>query len=225
MTFEECATEIAAEMLRKSGVKEWTDSDVRAAIAEAAVEIATSIFFESSPDMAVTAVGRQQQATAKVFKSSGGDAAITLTSVGNNAARQSVKLDLGATRAAAYAVWAGFEIAATPTAGNPIEIWWAPSPSASAGTDEVGNIAGTDSAYSGYSSNLAASVPQLVFVGNFVCTAQATATVQKGFVGIFCPPTRYGTLVVYNKSGAALHSSATNMFVQFVPIEDTSEPS
>ena len=175
--------------------------------------------------MAVTAVGRQQSGTAKTIKSSGGDAAITLTSVANNAARQAAKLDLGATRAAAYNVSADFEIAATPTAGATIELWWAPSSSATAGTDNPGGIGGTDSAYTGYSSNLAASVVQLQFIGNFVCTAQATATVQKAFVGVLCPTMRYGTLVVYNKSGAALHSSATNMQIVLTPIEDTSEPS
>lgn len=175
--------------------------------------------------MAVTAVGRQQSGTAKTIKSSGGDATITLTSVANNAARQAAKLDLGATRAAAYNVSADFEIAATPTAGATIELWWAPSSSATAGTSNPGGIGGTDSAYSGYSSNLAASVVQLQFIGNFVCTAQATSTVQKAFVGVLCPTMRYGTLVVYNKSGAALHSAATNMQIVLTPIEDTSEPS
>ena len=175
--------------------------------------------------MAVTAVGRQQSGTAKTIKSSGGDVAITLTSVANNAARQAAKLDLGAVRAAAYNVSADFEIAATPTAGATIELWWAPSSSGTAGTDNPGGVSGTDAAYSGYSSNLAASIVQLQFIGNFVCTAQATATVQKAFVGVLCPTHRYGSLVVYNKSGAALHSSATNMQIVLTPIEDTSEPS
>lgn len=175
--------------------------------------------------MAVTAVGRQQSGTAKTIKSSGGDVAITLTSVANNAARQAAKLDLGATRAAAYSVAADFEFAATPTAGATVEIWWAPSSSATAGTDNPGGVGGTDSAYSGYSSNLAASVIQLQLIGVFVTTAQATATVQKAFVGVLCPTMRYGTLVVYNKSGAAFHSSATNIQIVLTPIEDTSEPS
>lgn len=175
--------------------------------------------------MAITAVGRQQSGTAKSFKSSGGSAVITLTSVANNAARQSDKLDLGAVRGVAYNVSADFEMAATPTAGAVIELWWAPSSSGTAGTDNPGGVSGADGSYAGYSSNLAASVVQLQFIGNFICTAQATATVQKAFVGVLCPTMRYGTLVVYNKSGAAFHSSATNIQIVLTPIEETSEPS
>src|SRR3954466_15710006 len=117
----------------------------------------------------------QQTGVTKSFKSSGGSAAITMTSVANAAARQSVKLDLGASRAAAYYLRCDNEIAATPTAGNTIDYYWAPSSSATAGTDNPGGVGGTDSAYAGYSSNLTASLPQLQFIGSMVCTAQATA--------------------------------------------------
>lgn len=173
--------------------------------------------------MALPDYGRVQNGTSKVFKSSGGDAAITLASLANGSARQSVKLDLGSTRAQIYAVKADFEIAATPTAGNTIDLYWAPSTSSTAGTDNPGSISGTDAAYSGYSSNLAASLKQLVFIGSFVCTAQATSTVQKAFVAMFVPPARYGSLVVYNQSGAALHSSNTNINITFMPMEDVIE--
>lgn len=173
--------------------------------------------------MAITATFRQQAGTAKTFKSSGGDAAITLTSVADAAARQSVKLDLGATFATLYRVRCEVEIAATPTAGKTIDLYWAPSSSATAGTDNPANVSGTDAAYSGYSSNLAASVKQLVFIGSHSCTAQATATVQIGEVGAFRPTHRYGSLVVVNNSGASLHSSATNMQIVFTPLEETAE--
>lgn len=180
--------------------------------------------------MAVTAVGRIQSGTAKTIKNSGGDAAITLASLANSSsestgARQAVKLDLGATRARAYTVTATFEIAATPTAGNVIELWWSPSSSATAGTANQGNATGTDAAYTGYSSNITASLKHCLFIGNFVCTAQATTTVQAAFVGILVPPHRYGCLIVWNKSGAALHSTETNQAITLTPIEDTSEPS
>lgn len=165
---------------------------------------------------------RVADATSKTFKSSGGDATLTLTSVSNGAARQSAALDLGSTRPELQSVTASFEIAATPTAGNTIDLYWAPSTDNSVYPANVGT---TDAAYSGYSSNLTAAIKQLQFIGSFICTAQATATVQKGFVGVFRPPTRYGVLVVVNNSGAALHSSATNMVVTFTPvagvIEDT----
>ena len=162
----------------------------------------------------------QQVGTLKTFKSSGGDAAITMTSVANAAGRQSAKLDLGAARAATYYVRIDCEWAATPTAGNTLDLYWAPSSSATAGTDNPGGVGGTDSAYAGYSSNLTASLPQLQFIGSMVTTAQATATVQKGVVGPFQPAQRYGTLVVVNNGGSAIHSSATNIQFVLTPIED-----
>ncbi len=168
-----------------------------------------------------------QNGTDLVVKNSGGDAAITLASLANSTsestgARQAVKLDLGATRAEYYRVWATFEIAATPTAGNVIEIWWSPSNSATAGTDNMGNATGTDAAYTGYSSNITESLQHCQFVGAFVCTPQATTTVQKGQVaGKFAPADRYGNLIVWNKSGAALHSTETNQSITLSPIEGT----
>lgn len=164
---------------------------------------------------------RQQVGTEITFKSSGGDGAITMTSVANNAARQSAKIDLGALRAARYVVRADVELAATPTAGNVIELWWNPSSSGTAGTDNRANASGTDAAYSGYSSNLDASLPQLQPIGVLVCTAQATSTVQKGVVSEdFRPLHRYGSLIVVNRSGAAFHSSASNVVFTLTPIED-----
>lgn len=180
--------------------------------------------------MAVTAVGRIQSGTPITVKSSGGSFAITTASLANSSsestgARQSAKIDFGATRARAYALWAAIEIAATPTAGNVIEHWVSPSSSGTAATDNMGGASGSDAAYSGYSSNITASLKQCTFVGNFICTAQATATVQKAFVGIYVPTHRYGNLIVWNKSGAAFHSSDTNIVWTFIPLEDTSEPS
>ena len=175
--------------------------------------------------MALPDVFRIQNGTAKVIRNSGGDAAITLASLANAAGRQSVKLDLGATRAALYRVKATFEIAATPTAGNSIDLYWAPSTSGTAGTDNPANVTGTDAAYAGYSSNLTAAIKQLVFIGSFVCTAQATSTVQAAIVGSFNPQLRYGSLVVVNNSGAALHSTETNQAITLVPVEDVIEDS
>lgn len=175
--------------------------------------------------MAITAAYRVQVGTLKTIKNSGGDAAITLASLSNGAARQAVKLDLGATRALWYDVYVDVELAATPTAGNTIDIHWAPSSSATAGTDNGGNVTGTDAAYAGYSSNLDATLPQLQMAGSLVVTAQATATVQKGYAGRFSPAQRYGSLVVVNRSGAAFHSTDTNQQIRLVPVEGTQEAS
>ena len=143
---------------------------------------------------------------------------LDLTSVANSAARQSDKVDLGANRAPAYEVLAAFELAATPTAGSVIELWWAPSSSGTAAKGNPGGVAGADGAYAGYSSNLADSINQCQFIGDFVCTVQATATIQIGRVGTLIPRFRYGTLVVRNLSGAAFHSDAVESHVVFQPI-------
>jgi hypothetical protein len=143
---------------------------------------------------------------------------LDLTSVADTGARQSAKVDLGAERGQAYHVRCAFEMAATPTAGEVIELYWAPSQHATAATGNPANVSGSDAAYTGYSSNLADSVKQLQFIGAFVCTVQATATVQVGEVGQFEPPERYGSLVVKNESGAAFHSDAVETHVVFDPI-------
>jgi hypothetical protein len=143
---------------------------------------------------------------------------ITLAALADGAARQSAKVDLGEHRAAEYHVRAAFEIAATPTAGDVIELYWAPSQHATAANGNPGGASGADAAYAGYASNMAASVLQLQFIGVFVCTANATATVQVGEVGVFSPPERYGSLIVRNESNAALHADDVEIHVVFDPI-------
>lgn len=216
---------ILLAFMAKSGVREWEQPEVRQFMTLAALEMAANILSNSGELMAVTGVARQQTGTVKTIKASGGDAAMTTASLANGSYRQSAKLDLGSPFGQVYAVRSRRELAATPTAGNTLDYWWSPSTSATAGTDNDGGCSGTDAAYTGYSSNAAASVKQLIFIGSLVCTAQATATVQKGFVGYFTPPTRYGSLVELNGSGAAIHSSDTNNEVTLTPVEFTQEPS
>jgi len=146
------------------------------------------------------------------------DVQLSLASVANAAARQSTKVDLGENRAQAYHVRAALEMAATPTAGNTIELYWSSSQSSTAGNGNPASVTGSDSAYSGYSSNLTASVRQLILIGVFVCTAQATSTIQVAEVGLFSPPERYGSLVVVNNSGAAFHSDDVECHVVLDPI-------
>lgn len=139
-------------------------------------------------------------------------------SVTNNSYRQSTKVDLGAARAEKYKVRAALEFGATPTAGARVNFYWAPSGSSTAGTGNAGAVSGADSAYTGYSSNGDASVKQLDFIGSFVCTAQATGTIQVAEVGEFSPSERYGSLVVKNASGATMHTDSAEHHVVFDPI-------
>jgi hypothetical protein len=151
------------------------------------------------------------------------DCQISLASVADGAARQSAKVDLGAERAQVYKVRAAFEMAATPTTGEVIELYWAPSSSSTAGNGNAGNTTGADAAYAGYSANLGASVKQLDFIGVFVCTVQTTTTVQVAEIGSFIPSERYGSLVVKNESGAAFHSDDVECHVVFDPIVPESQ--
>lgn len=161
---------------------------------------------------------KQTQENELVISATGPGGTITLTSLANAAARQSTVVDLGATTALFaefFSVFVEFEMAATPTAGNSIDIYFAPSPTS---TVSVGGVDGTDSAYTGYNSNLNDSLKHLDFVGSHICTADSTTTVQKSFIGRYSPGSRYLSIVIENKSGAAFHSSATNHKIRLIPL-------
>lgn len=172
------------------------------------------------PDYAKISIG-----TPKVLRSSAGDAAITLASLANGngtsaGGRQSATLDLGVNFAQRWRIDTEFELAATPTAGNAINLFASFSNSSGAG---FGNTSGADAAYTGYSNNIDAATKQLNFLGSHICTAQATSTVQKSNVGVFFPTGRYLNLVVDNRSGAAFHSSDSNCLIRLTPLEESIE--
>ena len=146
------------------------------------------------------------------------NAQIITAALADGAARQSAKVDLGEDWAQAYSVRGAFEMAATPVTGDIIELDWAPSQASVAANANPGGVAGADSAYAGYSANLAASVLQLEYIGAFVVTVQVTGTVQIAEIGVFSPTERYGTLVIKNESAAAFHSDDVECHVVFDPI-------
>ena len=134
------------------------------------------------------------------------DVELALASVANGSYRQSAKFDFGSKWALGYKAKLAIELAATPTAGNTISLFLAPSDFSTAGNGNAGGVSGSDSAYTGYSSNADASVKQLKLISVFVVTAQATGTVQILEGQTFVPPSRYGSIVILNSSGAAVHS-------------------
>jgi len=148
------------------------------------------------------------------------DVQLSLASIADAASRQSAKVDLGATRARTYEVIAAIEFAATPTAGELVHFYWAPSPDATAANGNPGGCSGSDAAYAGYSSNMADSLRQLMHVGVMEVTVQVTTTVQIARCGRFQSPTRYGSLVVRNESGASFHSDDVESHVIIEPIID-----
>ena len=147
---------------------------------------------------------------------------LATASVSDAAGVNSDKVDLGATRAAQYAVDAALEFAATPAAGEVVELYWSASPDATAANGNPGKPDGVDGAYTGDGAGtLAESVKQMQLIGVFVCTDLPTATgVQVGHVGVFSPAHRYGQLVLVNNSGAAMHSDDVENHVVMTPIVD-----
>lgn len=141
---------------------------------------------------------------------------LDLTSVANGAARQGAKGDLGDPRSLSYTVRAAIEFAVAPTAGTVVEYYWSASESSTAATGNDGGASGSDAAYKAGEED--EWKRQLTPIGALIATADATATVQIQTINSdFRPPSRYGMVVVVNKSGQALHSDAVEMFVALVP--------
>ncbi len=155
-----------------------------------------------------------KQGTGKVWKHAGGDYAITLTGIANNAARQGIKGDLGATFAPRWAVTLEINLDAAPTAGNVIELYWAPSHD---NTTFPGGADGTNSAYKAGEED--EWKKQLLLIGALVVTADGDAVVQTQVL-VFWPPARYGAPVVVNKSGQVFEGDDDAHRITFMPLID-----
>jgi len=220
--------DIYLAMLAKSGVREWENAAVNESLWVAALDAADGLLgiteYEDI-DMALPDFFKVSAGTALTLKSSGGSAAITLASLANGngtsaGGRQSATLDLGAKWAQRWRINTEFELAATPTAGNAINLFASYKDASGAGD---GNTSGSDAAYTGYSNNIDAATKQLEFLGSHIVTAQATSTVQKACPGVFFPKGRYLNLVVDNRAGSAFHSSDTNCVITLTPLEESIE--
>lgn len=220
--------DIYLALIAKSGVREWEEPpEIRAAIWTAAIDAADGLLgiTDEETNMALPDFFKIKNGTAKTLKSSSGTAAITLASLANGngtstGGRQGATLDLGEYWAQRWRIDTDFELAATPTAGNAINLFGSYGDATGAGR---GNTSGSDAAYTGYSNNIDAATKQLELIGCHICTAQATSTVQKAIAGVFFPKGRYLNVVVDNRSGAAFHSSDTNCVITFTPLEESVE--
>jgi hypothetical protein len=223
MTPQEMYQRFVSDLIAKSGVREWQEPESRAAIIATAIEFVDGFF--GVDEMALPDFFKVSEGTAKTIRNSGGTAAITLASLANGngtstGGRQSASLDLGSNWAQRWRLECNFELAATPTAGNAVNLFASWNTSTGAGD---GNTSGSDAAYTGYSNNIDAATRQLEFLGSHICTAQATSTVQRSLVGVIFPKGRYLNLVVDNRSGAAFHSTDTNQVITLTPLEESIE--
>lgn len=143
-----------------------------------------------------------------------------MSGVADGAGVQSAKADLGATRAPYYSVIATIDwTGETPTDGEVVEFYWAPSTSGTAGIGNVAGNSGADAACPDGALNsitLAEFVKLCIFIG--VLPAHADGGVQTGFVGNFSSPTRHGQLIVKNESGAAFEADEVESHVVFMPL-------
>lgn len=146
---------------------------------------------------------------------------INLTSVGAGAARQGVKKDLGLKRFGQYKVCVAIEIVSGALSLEDVKIYWAGSPSATAGNANPGGTSGADAAYTGTAGDsLLDSLAQLQFIGALVTTSDNTTVVQYQTIGILRGDAihRYGMPVLVNNSTGALMTDAVEMYIALIPI-------
>ena len=146
------------------------------------------------------------------------DVQLDMTSVADTAARESAKVDLGATRAEKYSFIITAEFAATPVSGERVDLHWAASPDATPADGNPNSIDGVDAAAPSGIGTLAELQLACRFVGSAYVTNDATAAVQTLEIGNFSPPERYGILLVTNESGAAFHSDAVEIHISMTEI-------
>lgn len=140
---------------------------------------------------------------------------LDLTSLASGSYRQSDKFDLGVKPASLYAVYLVSEFAAGPSASRLIKAWFAWS-NFTAGRGNVANLSGSDSAYTGYSSNADDAIQQLG--GPHALMPTTVQTLQVGFGGYVMPTARYGICVVQNDTDQALQTDAVEMAVVLLPL-------
>ena len=139
------------------------------------------------------------------------DVLLTQASLGNNAARQSSKADLGsgaATWAQRWALHAAVDFTGeTPSANGRVDYYWAPSTHATAANGNIAGNSGVDGAAPDGalgSITLDEFLLQCIYIGSL--RTHDGAVVQNGFVGYLVPPSRYGQLIVVNQSGDVLEA-------------------
>lgn len=161
--------------------------------------------------------------TTKTFTSSGGDVTMNMASINNGAGRISARADIlgAATSSANFMRWkwaAKFKNSASPTVGYAHEIYMVPwddesTPSRPYGNDSLGS---SDAAFSteNYLRNL-------IFLGAVEAdVANTTQTFIGGSREPFFIPTRYISLVYWNRSGGAASATGTDCAIYLTPVYD-----
>ncbi len=159
--------------------------------------------------------------TTKTWKAAGGDYAMTLTGIAVDAAWQGAKGDLGTTRARRWLCRLTVNMDVAPTAGKVIEVWWAGSPSNTAGTSNPGFASGANAAYAGSTGGSVDETKfQLTYIGGLVLTPDADGVVQAQDIGVLVPYHRYGMPVLVNKADQAMEGDDDSHKIEFFELID-----
>jgi hypothetical protein len=162
----------------------------------------------------------------EILVKSGSPITVTITLAGlttstTNGARQSAKIDFGATRAQTMLLRLQTAFTTAPTAGGAVEIYVAFSSSSTAASDNPVNLTGADAAYAGYGNDVDQAKRQLVFVGVLSVSVTTSTTVpQVSDVGTFTPMDRYGQVIVCPRTSQPLSTNTTIHAVTIYPLVD-----
>lgn len=149
--------------------------------------------------------------TQTTWTSSGGDKAITLTSLANNAGRIGASLDRGATRSRRLRFTVQVDFATSPTDGTTVDLYLVTSDN---NTNWDGGTSPTDAALGS-----ADTLRNYIFVGSLVCDNLTSPNQLQSFE-IECGA-RYIAPVLYNNAtGQALTSTGTDQKIILTPIID-----
>lgn len=163
------------------------------------------------PDYTFLAAG-----TPIVWTSSGGDKAITLTSkadgVGHEGAKSATLVDGTQGMPELLEILFESQVQAAPTNGKEIELWIGESDSATAGTNNPGNLTGADADV----SNPDEVKLQCYYAGSIVLSNARGTNVQKQRM-IYFPTCPYLVPFVVNKSGQTLGATGTNHKITVTP--------
>lgn len=226
MTPLELAGQIVVELIRKSGVREVTDDAAAVAIGRTASLIVCEIFEQLGDlEMAVIGTFKRKRGTEQTLRASGGTTVMSFASLANTngtstGAVQSASFDFGPEWDTDWVIETEFEHAATPTAGQAVDIHCFYGTSTGAGK---ANTSGSSAAYTGYANNINACLIGNSFIHAHVATGNATTTVQRPPGSVFRPQGRYGNFVAVNRTGAALHNTETNQVIRLTPLVETIE--
>ena len=120
-------------------------------------------------------------------------------------AGQSVKFSFSTPCGTRWRVVAAMEFDAAPVAGETVDFYIGYSDSATAANENPGNLSGATGIYQGYGADTASgdeALPQLVYIGSMVCTADAD--IQIAEIGIITPLADNGCLVISNQTGVTI---------------------